>query len=54
MDLAIHDRVDVSIGNQSDEEGDVKASDYRYIWITSKLEYKGITIFISEDQKQRL
>ena len=28
MDLAIHDRVDVSIGNQSDEEGDAKASSY--------------------------
>ena len=31
MDLAIHDRVDVSIGNQSDEEGDAKASAYRNV-----------------------
>ena len=33
MDLAIHDRVEVSIGNQSDEEGDAKASAYRNLWI---------------------
>ena len=31
MDLAIHDRVDVSIINESDEEGDAKASAYRNI-----------------------
>ena len=33
MDLAIHDRVDVSIGNQSYEEGDAKASAYRNVWM---------------------
>ena len=31
MDLAIHDRVDVIIGNQSDEEGDAKALAYRNV-----------------------
>ena len=33
MDLAIHDRVDVIIGNQSDEEGDAKALAYRNVWM---------------------
>ena len=33
MDLAIHDRVDVNIDNQSDEEGDAKASAYRNVWM---------------------
>ena len=33
MDLAILDRVDVIIGNQSDEEGDAKALAYRNVWM---------------------
>ena len=32
-DLAVHNGADVSIGNQSDEEGDAKASAYRNVWI---------------------
>ena len=33
VDLVIHDRVDVSIGNQLDEEVDAKASTYRNVWM---------------------
>ena len=40
MDLAIHDRVEVSIGNQSDEEGDAKASAYRNVGIIRCLSTK--------------
>ena len=31
MVLAVHNRADVSIGTQSDEEGDAKASAYRNV-----------------------
>ena len=44
MDLAILDRVDVSIGNQSDEEGDAKASAYRNVWMIRCLDTKEIMI----------
>ena len=44
MDLAIHDRVDVIIGNQSDEEGDAKALAYRNVWMIRCLDTKEIMI----------